>query len=428
MREKTKPHVRIDRREFIRRGTFGAGALVGGSLLGSNAARGQIAPRRALAIHRPRSPVAVRRCKRYDRDLVHDRLGLMFADLGGLSALVAGKSVAIKINGTGTGKWFHSVHSKMAHATHPELVYATCRHLLDAGATKIRIMESWQSPDDVATLATLMDFDVAEFEALGSGDQVRFFHTRNKDTEAPNPDVGYPAYARIDVDDGVGGGDPYLFDYFYVNRMWAEADVIVSMAKLKGHELAGVTLSMKNLFGCLPNSIYGNDAEAPRPNEDAASARISSCHNGAWNEGGKTPLLGEITGANVVPFGPHRMPSLVADLVRALPIDLAIIDGITGTQSAWGPVPGTSITTPGVLVVGRNSVCTDAACVGIMGHDPRAPTETGMFLSGLNHLELAAARGVGSNNLSRIPIIGDSIESVRYDYYPPVNIADERPS
>ncbi len=80
----------------------------------------------------------------------------------------------------------------------------------------------------------------------------------------------------------------------------------------------------------------------------------------------------------------------------------------------------------GVLVAGKNGVCTDAVCVGIMGHDPRAPAETGMFLSGLNHLGLAAARGVGNNDLSKIPVVGDPIASVRYDYYPPVNIADER--
>ena len=152
---------------------------------------------------------------------------------------------------------------------------------------------------------------------------------------------------------------------------------------------------------------------------------MGCCHFGRWN--GTVPLLGEIEGADVPAFGPTRMPCLVADLARALPIDLAIIDGITGTQGAWGPTERTSSTTPGVLVAGYNCVCTDSVCVGIMGHDPQAAPETGMFISGLNHIDMAAATGLGSNDLSEIPVLGDPIGKVRYDYYPHVNIADENP-
>ena len=35
------------------------------------------------------------------------------------------------------------------------------------------------------------------------------------------------------------------------------ADLIVSLAKMKTHHWAGVTLSMKNLFGLVPGSVYG---------------------------------------------------------------------------------------------------------------------------------------------------------------------------
>src|SRR5689334_10059724 len=36
-----------------------------------------------------------------------------------------------------------------------------------------------------------------------------------------------------------------------------EADLIISMAKMKTHHWAGATLSMKNLFGLVPGSVYG---------------------------------------------------------------------------------------------------------------------------------------------------------------------------
>ncbi|MFL6448894.1 MAG: DUF362 domain-containing protein [Bryobacteraceae bacterium] len=36
--------------------------------------------------------------------------------------------------------------------------------------------------------------------------------------------------------------------------------MFVSLAKLKNHSVCGVTLSMKNLYGCVPLSIYGSDA------------------------------------------------------------------------------------------------------------------------------------------------------------------------
>jgi uncharacterized protein (DUF362 family) len=398
-----------------------AGAATG--LAAANAIR----PLAATAAPAPAEAVAIRMCKHYDRTLLHAKLGLMFSDLGGLSSLVAGKSVAIKINGTGTGLYHQSLHSKMAHTTHPDVVYAAVRRFLEAGATTIHIMESWPSTSD-DNMVALMGFNKAEYEALGDGTQVRFYNTRNKALDTANPDTGYSAYSRINVADGPGTGTGYLFDYFYVNKMWTppKADVVVSIAKLKGHETCGVTLGIKNMFGCLPNSIYGGDSRDTRPNENAVSTRGNACHNGDWNGAGK-PLLGEIPGVDVSNFGPERMPCLLADLVRARPIHLTIIDGITATQGAWGPTRECTTTTPGVLVAGFNPVCTDAVCVGIMGQDPRAPKETGMFPSGFNHIDLAAAKGVGANDLSLIPVIGDPIEKVRYDYYPMLNFAADNP-
>jgi uncharacterized protein (DUF362 family) len=43
----------------------------------------------------------------------------------------------------------------------------------------------------------------------------------------------------------------------YLPETVLKADLLVSMPKLTTHHWAGVTLSMKNLFGIIPSAIYG---------------------------------------------------------------------------------------------------------------------------------------------------------------------------
>ena len=43
----------------------------------------------------------------------------------------------------------------------------------------------------------------------------------------------------------------------WVPRVLRETDVVVSMPKLKTHHWVGVTLSLKNCFGCMPGRVYG---------------------------------------------------------------------------------------------------------------------------------------------------------------------------
>ncbi len=76
-------------------------------------------------------------------------------------------------------------------------------------------------------------------------------------------------------------GGAYMFPAYDLNHAYQDTDVFVSMAKLKNHETCGVTLSMKNCFGNLPASIYGDDAGVDEPNENPTSGRLKTMH-GAW--------------------------------------------------------------------------------------------------------------------------------------------------
>src|SRR5579884_4291775 len=53
-----------------------------------------------------------------------------------------------------------------------------------------------------------------------------------------------------------GGG--LIHKAVHLNRELADVDAVVSVAKLKAHGTAGVTMSVKNMFGILPRSYYGS--------------------------------------------------------------------------------------------------------------------------------------------------------------------------
>ncbi|MFW5864027.1 MAG: DUF362 domain-containing protein [bacterium] len=412
---------RMSRRDFFKRSAATTAGL---------AAAGALRPFSAAA-DPPVSPVALRKCKDYDRTEIYNIMGRMFTDLGdagnSLADLVNGKKVTIKLNctyGRGSSWHHHGRHSMYTDTVHPDVVYAAVKHFLDSGATKVNICECSYTTIGASALFPAMGFTMNDFTDLAAAGVVEFFDTRNKE---PYSGADFDGYAQLDpLTTGVGTGSSYMFDSFYVNKVYAapEADVVVSLAKFKGHELTGVTLGIKNMFGCLPNSIYGGSTPitlASGPNEAGTGGRGDSCHLGNWNP------VGEKAGHSVVQFDSERLPHLIADLCRALPINLTIIDGITASQPMWGPSNITSITNPGLLVAGFNPVCTDSVCVGVMGQDPQASRKTGMFLSGENYLNLCAAKGVGSNDLSQIPVLGNSIQEVRYDYYPHLNRSENNP-
>jgi len=108
-----------------------------------------------------------------------------------------------------------------------------------------------------------------------------------------------------------------------------KADWIVSMAKLKTHHWAGVTLSMKNLFGLMPGSFYG------WPKNVLHHAGIEEC---------------------------------IYDITATVRPHFAIMDGVIGMEGD-GPIMGAP-KEAGVIVMGRNFPAVDATCSRVMGIDP----------------------------------------------------------
>ena len=102
-------------------------------------------------------------------------------------------------------------------------------------------------------------------------------------------------------------------------------DLIVSMPKMKTHHWAGVTLSMKNLFGVMPSMYYG------------------------WPK-------------NVLHHA--GIPHSIVDITASVLPHLAIVDGIVGMEGD-GPIMGTA-KPAGLIVLGTNLPAVDATCARLM--------------------------------------------------------------
>lgn len=348
----------------------------------------------------PSATVAIARCPSYSAD-VAGSLATMFDQLGGLSGLVSNKTVTIKLNLTGNPAFrFQGRPLGSTHYVHPRVALALTYALDKAGAKRIRFVEScWASNGPL------------EEYLLNSGWNVRSFQSASKRVEFENTNYlgSGKTYSRFRVPNGA-----FVFPAYDLNHSYEDTDVFVSLAKLKNHVTCGVTLSMKNIFGITPASIYGDDAGVDSPNENPGSGRVMTCHEGKREPSKSSP--GELHPSSSREPG-YRMPRIVAELNAARPIHLSIIDGIETVAGGEGPwVRGLRYITPGVLIAGTNAVSTDAVATAVMGYKPRASHGEAPFRNCDNMLLLAESLGVGSADLNHIDVRGVPISEALYQF------------
>ncbi len=376
------------RREFLGTAGMAAGAfLARPNLFGAERA--------------PVSPVAIGLCPEYDRR-VETALASMFDQLGGLERLVRGKTVAIKLNMTGTAAMqLNGMPVEKTHWVHPQVIGATVALLGKAGAQRVRLLES--VPGGTTALEQFM-------ASAGWKPQEFVSAARRVEFENTNYLGSGKSYARFMVP---GGGQMYAG--YDLNHSYGDCDVFVSLAKLKEHRTAGVTLSMKNCFGITPSTIYSQEAPEDEPSIIPVGYRM------AMHLGSRVPPKSAPPAVDLSSHEPeYRVPRITAELVSARPIHLAIIDGIY--SMAGGELPNQSpemihqAVHPGVLIAGLNCVSTDAVATAVMGFDPMADRGTPPFETCDSTLKLAEQRGVGSRDLKRIEVVGTPIAKARYRY------------
>lgn len=288
----------------------------------------------------PTSAVSIARADSYDAPLA-DILRTQFEHFR-QHVPVAGKRVVLKPN-------LVEFHRDRVINTHPKLVGAVIDLFQREGAAEVVVAEGpghWRNAQFLVNESGLGD----ELRARG----VRFVDV-NHDEPVKVPNVG-----RLTG-----------LEHLYLSKTIAEADVFVSLPKLKTHHWAGATLSLKNLFGILPGICYG------------------------WPK-------------NELHW--RGIPNSIVDIALTHTPHLAIIDAIVGMEGD-GPLAGTARHV-GAVVMGIDPLAVDATGCRLMGLPPeRLPT-----------LRLAEQKRLGNLKAELIPQLGEPIEALAQSFEPPPEI------
>jgi uncharacterized protein (DUF362 family) len=311
------------RRKFLKYAAVGGIAAAGGGILGHN--------------FRPyaRSQTFIATAAGYHVDLVQ----ILATGLESLSLSAAdfkGKRILIKPN-------LVEPHAGLGHInTHPMLVRAAVELFRRFDAEKVVVAEGAGHRRDALLVLEESGFADIIFE-----DRIAFVDLNTGPVQKVANKGGYTSMKAL-----------------YLPKKILQTDVLVSLAKMKTHHWAGVTLSMKNLFGIMLGSVYG----WPK--------------NVLHQEGIQQSIL---------------------DINATVKPHLSIVDGIIGMEGD-GPIMGTPVQS-NVLVMGTNSAAVDATSARIMGIDPEK----------IPYLKVAKHK-IGPVFSASIDQCGEKIRAVRKDY------------
>ncbi|MBN2347388.1 MAG: DUF362 domain-containing protein [Bacteroidales bacterium] len=316
------------------------------------------------------SQVAVTRAYNYNRSSVRQKILHLFDSLGGITDIMKpGEKVAIKINltgGMGAISVPGGVDVRESVWTHPEVLRAVGELILDCGvnASDLYIVEAlWDQQS-----YTNYGYEEVQ-QSLGA--------------QLINLNSAYPYADFIDKETGE---NHFYYSSFKFNRILSEADVFVSIPKMKQHYDAGVTHSMKNLVGLVPMHYY----TLPE------------------NRGMRAAL--HYDGGNIR----THLPRSICDLNMARPIHLGIIDGIKNAIGGEGPWnPTFQPATYNWLMAGKDPVALDSIASKQMGNNPESSTfwlPNGEQCD--NYLMLARQKGLGTNILGNIELVGNGANEI----------------
>jgi uncharacterized protein (DUF362 family) len=294
----TEPRAPLSRRAFLARGAGAAAAFAGAAAIGLELrARGDRHLWDPSAFQPPTGAnVAVVPRTSYDGDIS----GTVRDGLTAIGASFAGARVVLKPN-------FVEFDPHAVVNTDPRLVAGAVEAIRRMGAASVAVAEGPGHRRDTRYVVA----------AAGLLDALR-------EVDAPFTDLNVAPSSAV----------PLRSFYTSLDDLWIpnvlrDADVIVSMPKMKTHHWAAVTLSLKNCFGCLPGRVYGWPKNALH-----------------W----------------------VGIDNAILDVAGAVRPSYAIVDGIVGMQGN-GPINGDPIAS-GVLVFGDDLVATDTITTTMMGMDP----------------------------------------------------------
>ncbi len=332
--------MRLSRRAFLRMALLGGIAAGSGYIYKSTESVGLdrwlrwMLRGRVASLTAPRARVALVDCPSYDADLTA-ALGDAWqsAHMPGL----AGARVVLKPN------LVDYVADRPCY-THPRVVQAMIRLARDAGAARITVAEGMTFRRDPYAV-----LDATGYTDMLAREAVEFL------------DLNYDDLVAVPLRGGYTGLKTLLLPKTIQN-----ADLLISMPKLKTHHWTVMSASIKNLFGIVPGVKYG------------------------WPK-------------NTLHM--NGIPAFLTELVDSLPTRaVAVVDGVVGMEDD-GPLMGTAVTS-GSIAVGADLLSVDATCARLMGMDP----------AGIEYLGFAAWAGVGAIDEGKIDLVGAPLAKLRRDF------------
>ena len=285
--------------------------------------------------------VSLVRCRDYDPEHVETALGNAIDLLGDIRQFVQpGQRVLLKPN------LCRPMRPESLVTTHPSVVRAIALLVLEAGATPIIA----DSPGGIFTEAVL-----------------RRVYRRTGMTE-----VAEETGAALNYDTGsvqVSHPAGRLLRMLDLIRVAEEADVVISVAKFKTHNLTRITGATKNLFGLVPGTT-----------KIAYHSKL--CDAMQFSQG------------------------LIDILLYIRPV-LSILDGIMAMHGD-GPSGGDPYEA-GLLLAGNDALAVDMVAAGLAGWDPLT----------MPPVRVARDSGLSTGQLSEVELLGEPLESVRLDGFRP---------
>ncbi len=337
------PPVRLSRRAFLRLALLGGIAAGAGIIYESTETVGfarwfrWMLRGNAARLFAPPSRVALAACSSYDADVfasvraVWQSAGL--PDLRGLRVVLKPNLVDIV--------------DDYPSYTHPAVVRAMIQFAREQGAQSITVEEGPSFRRDAQAI-----LDATGVADVLAKEQIQFV------------DANYDDLVSIPLKGGYAN-----LPAIYIARTVANADVLVSLPKLKTHHWTVVSASIKNLFGIVPGIKYG------------------------WP---KNTL--HIRG----------IPAVLVDLADSLPTRAcAVVDGIVGMEGD-GPLFGGAVPT-GAMIAGNDLLAVDATCARLMGMEPAA----------IDFLSFGGWAGVGAVEESKIQVVGEPLARFRRTFARP---------
>lgn len=289
--------------------------------------------------------VSIQKCPDYEEQNVSQAILSAMAQIGGMARVIRpGDKVLLKAN------LLAPADPDAAVTTHPGVVKAVAGQVLAAGGIPIVA----DSPGYFYAGGKCRAIKACGMRDVG--DDLNITTTQFESVENPFVEVQVP------------GGQ--MLDHVYAARLALEADVIITLPKLKTHASTWYTGAIKNMFG----------AVATRTRKQA--------HRLATHE--------------------HFSAALVDVYAVFRPqVRLAIMDGVTGMEGE-GPRHG-SPRQAGLILASFDAVALDTVATAVMGFEPTRILTT----------RYAAERGFGVGELAGIDILGEPLDDVVVDFSKP---------